>query len=121
MLSGVNSYNVTWKNRDILIGKIKDLIPEIKGLPERARQKATFFGQNMVLLGNVFQVSADGVTQERVPCYKGLWTIEKAPFFYYDQVTDGYWSLHVRSRGRGRDDGGLPGLILTFGRCRTGT
>ena len=38
MLSGVNSYNVTWKNRDILIGKIKDLIPEIKGLPERARQ-----------------------------------------------------------------------------------
>lgn len=90
MLSGVNSYDVTWKNRDILIGKIKDLIPEIKGLPERARQKATFFGQNMVLLGNVFQVSADGVTQERVPCYKGLWTIEKAPFFYYDQVTDGY-------------------------------
>ena len=90
MLSGVNSYNVTWKNRDILIGKIKDLIPEIKGLPERAREKATFFGQNMVLLGNVFQVSADGVTQERVPCYKGLWTIEKAPFFYYDQVTDGY-------------------------------
>ncbi|WP_462429302.1 hypothetical protein [Butyricimonas virosa] len=90
MLSGVNSYDVTWKNRDILIGKIKDLIPEIKGLPERARQKATFFGQNMVLLGNIFQVSADGVTQERVPCYKGLWTIEKAPFFYYDQVTDGY-------------------------------
>lgn len=90
MLSMVNSYDVTWKNRDILIGKIKDLIPEIKGLPERARQKATFFGQNMVLLGNVFQVSADGVTQERVPCYKGLWTIEKAPFFYYDQVTDGY-------------------------------
>ena len=89
MLSGVNSYDVTWKNRDILIGKIKDLIPEIKGLPERARQKATFFGQNMVLLGNIFQVSADG-TQERVPCYKGLWTIEKAPFFYYDQVTDGY-------------------------------
>ena len=90
MLSGVNSYNVTWKNRDILIGKIKDLIPEIKGLPERAREKATFFGQNMVLLGNVFQVSADGVTQERVPCYKGLWLAEKAPFFYYDQVTDGY-------------------------------
>ena len=90
MLSGVNSYDVTWKNRDILIGKIKDLIPNLKGLPERARQKATFFGQNMVLLGNVFQVSADGVTQERVPCYKGLWTIEKAPFFYYDQVTDGY-------------------------------
>ncbi|WP_303327902.1 hypothetical protein [Butyricimonas paravirosa] len=90
MLSGVNSYDVTWKNRDILIGKIKDLIPEIKGLPERARQKATFFGQNMVLLGNVFQVSADGVTQERVPCYKGLWLAEKAPFFYYDQVTDGY-------------------------------
>ena len=90
MLSGVNSYDVTWKNRDILIGKIKDLIPEIKGLPERARQKATCFGQNMVLLGNIFQVSADGVTQERVPCYKGLWTIEKAPFFYYDQVTDGY-------------------------------
>lgn len=90
MLSGVNSYDVTWKNRDILIGKIKDLIPEIKGLPERAREKATFFGQNMVLLGNVFQVSADGVTQERVPCYKGLWTVEKAPFFYYDQVTDGY-------------------------------
>ena len=25
MLSGVNSYDVTWKNRDILIGKIKDL------------------------------------------------------------------------------------------------
>ena len=90
MLSGVNSYDVTWKNRDILIGKIKDLIPEIKGLPERAREKATFFGQNMVLLGNVFQVSADGVTQERVPCYKGLWLAEKAPFFYYDQVTDGY-------------------------------
>lgn len=90
MLSGVNSYDVTWKNRDILIGKIKDLIPEIKGLPERARERATFFGQNMVLLGNVFQVSADGVTQERVPCYKGLWLAEKAPFFYYDQVTDGY-------------------------------
>lgn len=90
MLSNVNSYSPTWKNRDILIGKIKDLIPEIKGLPESARQKATFFGQNMVLLGNIFQVSADGVTQERVPCYKGTWNIEKAPFFYYDQITDGY-------------------------------
>lgn len=101
MLSGVNSYDVTWKNRDILIGKIKDLIPEIKGLPERARQKATFFGQNMVLLGNVFQVSADGVTQERVPCYKGLWTIEKAPFFYYDQVTDGYCRYTCVHEGEG--------------------
>lgn len=101
MLSGVNSYDVTWKNRDILIGKIKDLIPEIKGLPERARQKATFFGQNMVLLGNVFQVSADGVTQERVPCYKGLWLAEKAPFFYYDQVTDGYCRYTCVHEGEG--------------------
>ena len=90
MLSGVNSYNVTWKNRDILIGKIKDLIPEIKGLPQWVRDQATFFGQHMILLGTLFQVSADGITQERVPCYKGLWLAEKAPFFYYDQVTDGY-------------------------------
>lgn len=90
MLSGVDSYTPTWENRDILIGKIGDLIPEIKGLPERARKKATFYGKNMVLLGNIFQLSADGVTQERVPCFKGLWKREKAPFYYYDQVTDGY-------------------------------
>lgn len=90
MLSGVDSYNPTWENRDILIGKIGDLIPEIKGLPERARKKATFYGKNMILLGNIFQLSADGVSQERVPCFKGLWTREKAPFYYYDQVTDGY-------------------------------
>lgn len=90
MLSGVDSYTPTWENRDILIGKIGDLIPEIKGLPERARKKATFYGKNMILLGNIFQLSADGVTQERVPCFKGLWTREKAPFYYYDQVTDGY-------------------------------
>ena len=90
MLSGVDSFTPTWENRDILIGKIGDLIPEIKGLPERARKKATFYGKNMILLGNIFQLSADGVSQERVPCFKGLWTREKAPFYYYDQVTDGY-------------------------------
>ena len=92
MLSGVNSYNPTWRNRELLIGKIKDLLPPSLNIPGRIREKASVYAANMIATGNFYQVSLDGITEERIPCYKGLWTAEKAPFFYYDQVTDG----HVR-------------------------
>lgn len=90
MLSGVDSYNPTARNRDILIGRIRDLLPELPHVPEFIRQQASAYMQNIILSGTIIQTSADGMTQQRVPCYKGLWSIEKAPFFYYDQVTDGY-------------------------------
>ena len=92
MLSGVDSYNPTAKNRDVLIGRIRDLLPELPNVPEFVRQQASIYLQNAILSGTIIQTSADGISQQRVPCYKGLWSIEKAPFFYYDQVTDG----HVR-------------------------
>ena len=92
MLSGVDSYNPTAKNRDVLIGRIRDLLPELPHVPEFVRQQASIYLQNAILSGTIIQTSADGISQQRVPCYKGLWSIEKAPFFYYDQVTDG----HVR-------------------------
>ena len=92
MLSGVDSYNPTAKNRDVLIGRIRDLLPELPHVPEFVRQQASIYLQNAILSGTIIQTSADGISQQRVPCYKGLWSIEKAPFYYYDQVTDG----HVR-------------------------
>lgn len=92
MQSGVDTYSPTWRNREVLIGKIGDMLPPSLNIPERIRQKASIYAANMIASGNFYQVSLDGVSQQRVPCYKGLWSIEKAPFFYYDQVTDG----HVR-------------------------
>lgn len=92
MLSGVDSYNPTARNRDVLIGRIRDLLPELPHVPEFIRHQASVYLQNAILSGTIIQTSADGITRERVPCFKGLWSAEKSPFYYYDQVTDG----HVR-------------------------
>lgn len=79
-LRGVNSWEIT---KDMVVMQLGDLSNlKLFGIDMTGHSA---YLRNIYMTGVIKQISDDGVTESRVPCFKGEWKQET--YYYYDEVT----------------------------------
>lgn len=79
-LTGVNGWEITKEMIAMQLGDLSNL--KLFGI-EMTGHSA--YLRNVYMTGVIKQISDDGVTESRVPCFKGEWKV--GGYYYYDEVT----------------------------------
>lgn len=79
-LTGVNGWEITKEMIAMQLGDLSNL--KLFGI-EMTGHSA--YLRNVYMTGVIKQISDDGVTESRVPCFKGEW--KAGVYYYYDEVT----------------------------------
>lgn len=79
-LTGVNSWDFTKEMIAMQLGDLSNL--KLFGIDYSGHSA---YLRNIYMTGVIKQISDDGVTESRVPCFKGEWTA--GTYYYYDEVT----------------------------------
>ena len=79
-LTGVNGWEITKEMIAMQLGDLSNL--KLFGI-EMTGHSA--YLRNVYMTGVIKQISDDGVTESRVPCFKGEW--KAGGYYYYDEVT----------------------------------
>ncbi|WP_287644289.1 hypothetical protein [Bacteroides sp.] len=79
-LTGVNGWEITKEMIAMQLGDLSNL--KLFGI-EMTGHSACL--RNVYMTGVIKQISDDGVTESRIPCFKGEWT--EGTYYYYDEVT----------------------------------
>lgn len=79
-LTGVNNWDIT---KDMIAMQLGDL-SNLKLFDIDMTGHSAYL-RNIYMTGVIKQISDDGVTESRVPCFKGEWTA--GTYYYYDEVT----------------------------------
>lgn len=79
-LTGVNGWEITKEMIAMQLGDLSNL--KLFGLDMTGHSA---YLRNVYMTGTIKQISDDGVTESRVPCFKGDWTA--GTYYYYDEVT----------------------------------
>ena len=79
-LTGVNGWEITKEMIAMQLGDLSNL--KLFGI-EMTGHSA--YLRNVYMTGVIKQISDDGVTESRVPCFKGEWKV--GVYYYYDEVT----------------------------------
>lgn len=79
-LTGVNGWEITKEMIAMQLGDLSNL--KLFGI-DMAGYSA--YLRNIYMTGVIKQISDDGVTESRVPCFKGEWIA--GTYYYYDEVT----------------------------------
>lgn len=81
-LDGVNAWDITPDMIRMQLGTTEGTV--VPGIDNLAGYNAIL--NNVIAKGAFVQVSSDGSTEQRVPCYKGLYEPGQT-YYYYDQVS----------------------------------
>lgn len=79
-LTGVNNWDITKDMIAMQLGDLSNL--KLFGIDMTGHSA---YLRNIYMTGVIKQISYDGVTESRVPCFKGVWVA--GSYYYYDQVT----------------------------------
>lgn len=79
-LTGVNNWEITKDMIAMQLGDLSNL--KLFGIDMTGHSA---YLRNVYMTGIIKQISDDGVTESRVPCFKGEWA--DGTYFYYDEVT----------------------------------
>lgn len=79
-LRGVNSWEITKDMVAMQLGDLSNL--KLFGIDMTGHSA---YLRNIYMTGVIKQISDDGVTESRVPCFKGEW--KAGTYYYYDEVT----------------------------------
>lgn len=79
-LTGVNGWEITKDMIAMQLGDLSNL--KLFGIDMIGHSA---YLRNIYMTGVIKQISDDGVTESRVPCFKGEWAEEA--YYYYDEVT----------------------------------
>lgn len=79
-LTGVNGWEITKEMTAMQLGDLSNL--KLFGI-DMTGHSAYF--RNVYMTGVIKQISDDGVTESRIPCFKGEWLA--GTYYYYDEVT----------------------------------
>ncbi|MFV0325922.1 MAG: hypothetical protein ACK5LF_16335 [Bacteroides xylanisolvens] len=79
-LKGVNSWEITKEMIAMQLGDLSNL--KLFGMDMTGHSA---YLRNIYMTGVIKQISDDGVTESRVPCFKGEWA--EGAYYYYDEVT----------------------------------
>lgn len=79
-LTGVNSWEFTKEMIAMQLGDLSNL--KLFGIDMTGHSA---YLRNIYMTGVIKQISDDGVTESRVPCFKGEW--KAGTYYYYDEVT----------------------------------
>ena len=79
-LIGVNNWDFTKEMIAMQLGDVSNL--KLLGIDKTGHSA---YLRNIYMTGVIKQISDDGVTESRVPCFKGEWTA--GIYYYYDEVT----------------------------------
>ena len=79
-LSGVNNWEITNEMIAMQLGDLSNL--KLFGIDMTGHSA---YLRNVYITGTFKQISDDGVTESRVPCFKGEWI--PGSYYYYDEVT----------------------------------
>lgn len=79
-LTGVNGWEITKEMIAMQLGDLSNLI--LFGINMTGHSA---YLRNIYMTGTIKQISSDGVTESRVPCFKGEWI--GGTYYYYDEVT----------------------------------
>lgn len=79
-LTGVNNWDITKDMIAMQLGDLSNL--KLFGIDMTGHSA---YLRNIYMTGVIKQISDDGVTESRVPCFKGVWVA--GSYYYYDQVT----------------------------------
>lgn len=79
-LTGVNNWDITKDMIAMQLGDLSNL--KLFGIDMTGHSA---YLRNIYMTGVIKQISDDGVTESRVPCFKGEWTA--GTYYYYDEVT----------------------------------
>lgn len=79
-LIGVNNWDITKDMIAMQLGDLSNL--KLFGIDMTGHSA---YLRNIYMTGVIKQISDDGVTESRVPCFKGEWTA--GTYYYYDEVT----------------------------------
>lgn len=79
-LTGVNSWDFTKEMIAMQLGDLSNL--KLFGIDMTGHSA---YLRNIYMTGVIKQISDDGVTESRVPCFKGEWAA--GTYYYYDEVT----------------------------------
>lgn len=79
-LTGVNGWEIESNMIDMQLGDLSNL--KLFGIDMTGHSA---YLRNVYMTGVIKQISDDGVTESRVPCFKGEW--KAGAYYYYDEVT----------------------------------
>ena len=79
-LTGVNNWEITKEMIAMQLGDLSNL-----KLFDIDMTGHSAYLRNVYMTGVIKQISDDGVTESRVPCFKGEW--KAGVYYYYDEVT----------------------------------
>lgn len=79
-LIGVNNWDFTKEMIAMQLGDVSNL--KLLGIDKTGHSA---YLRNIYMTGVIKQISDDGVTESRVPCFKGEWVA--STYYYYDEVT----------------------------------
>lgn len=79
-LTGVNGWEITKEMIAMQLGDLSSL--KLFGIDMTGHSA---YLRNIYMTGVIKQISDDGVTESRVPCFKGEW--KAGTYYYYDEVT----------------------------------
>lgn len=79
-LTGVNGWEITKEMIAMQLGDLSNL--KLFGIDMTGHSA---YLRNIYMTGVIKQISDDGVTESRVPCFKGEW--KAGTYYYYDEVT----------------------------------
>ena len=79
-LTGVNNWEITKEMIAMQLGDLSNL-----KLFDIDMTGHSAYLRNVYMTGVIKQISDDGVTESRVPCFKGEW--KAGAYYYYDEVT----------------------------------
>lgn len=79
-LTGVNGWEITKEMIAMQLGDLSNL--KLFGIDMTGHSA---YLRNIYMTGVIKQISDDGVTESRVPCFKGEW--KSGTYYYYDEVT----------------------------------
>lgn len=79
-LTGVNNWEITKDMIAMQLGDLSNL--KLFGIDMTGHSA---YLRNIYMTGTIKQISDDGVTESRVPCFKGEWAA--GTYYYYDELT----------------------------------
>lgn len=79
-LTGVNGWEIESNMIAAQLGDLSNL--KLFGIEMTGH---SIYVRNAYITGVIKQISSDGVTESRVPCFKGEW--KQGTYYYYDEVT----------------------------------